>query len=89
MEPAVDAAFTVAIDPRRCEGKADCLRVCPTRVFRLAKAPPGLPLMARIKVAVHGGKQALVFEPDACIGCMGGVSACPEDAITVTARGGV
>jgi NAD-dependent dihydropyrimidine dehydrogenase PreA subunit len=81
------ASFVVEIDNRRCEGKAACLRVCPTRVFRLDKAPKGLPLLARLKVAAHGGKQAIVFDPEACIGCMQCVEACPEDAIMVRPAG--
>jgi NAD-dependent dihydropyrimidine dehydrogenase PreA subunit len=45
----------------------------------------GLPLMARLKVAAQGGKQAIVFDPEACIGCMQSVEACPEDAIVARA----
>ena len=52
-------AFTVAVDPTRCEGAAACLKVCPTRVFRLDRPQKGLPLVVRLEVAVHGGRQAV------------------------------
>jgi NAD-dependent dihydropyrimidine dehydrogenase PreA subunit len=37
--------------------------------------------MARIKLFVHGGKQAYVLYPDACRGCGLCVKVCPENAI--------
>ena len=73
------------IDANRCEGKADCLRVCPYDVFEVRKltgAERGkLSLMARVKVAVHGGKQAFVVNGQDCHGCGLCVAACPENAI--------
>ena len=76
------------IDARRCEGKADCLRVCPYDVFEVRRLTPqenrALPLMAKIKVAVHGGKQGYVARPDQCHACGLCVAACPEHAIRLT-----
>ena len=55
------------IDGDRCEGKADCARVCPFDVFEIRKLTPeenrALPWMVRFKVAAHGGRQALVAGP--------------------------
>jgi 4Fe-4S ferredoxin len=73
------------VDTRRCEGKEDCVRVCPWSVFEVRKLTGAerraLSLMTRVKVAVHGGKQAFVVAGDACHACGLCVAACPEHAI--------
>ena len=74
---------SVAIDALRCEGSGRCLRVCPSGVFGMTPADPTLPLRVRLKVALHGGKQARVETEDACVACMRCVALCPEQAITV------
>ena len=43
-----------------------------------------LPLLVRLKVWAHGGKQAFVVNEAACTACMKCVEVCPEDAIRVT-----
>jgi 4Fe-4S ferredoxin len=73
------------IDAQRCEGAGPCIAVCPVNVFTL-RAPntqekAALGWKARVKVWVHGGKQAFVTNGDACRGCGLFVSACPERAI--------
>lgn len=79
------------IDRNRCEGKAACVAVCPTRVFVvgvLAKdARGGLSLRGRLKGFAHGWKQALIADPDACEACGRCVAACPEKAITLARHG--
>jgi 4Fe-4S ferredoxin len=73
------------IDRGRCEGKADCVRVCPYDVFvvrRLeADERTALSLFPRLKLLVHGGEQAFVARADACHACGRCVTACPERAI--------
>jgi NAD-dependent dihydropyrimidine dehydrogenase PreA subunit len=93
-DPCQATAGRVApvIDPTRCEGKADCLRVCPHGVFDLRKLTSEekstLPMLARFKVAVHGGRQAFVERGADCHACGLCVTACPEKAIKlVTFRG--
>jgi 4Fe-4S ferredoxin len=75
------------VDPRRCEAKGDCVRVCPTGVFDLvvprAEIRASLGLLGRLKLRVHGGKQADVARPASCEGCGLCVSACPEKAISL------
>jgi NAD-dependent dihydropyrimidine dehydrogenase PreA subunit len=76
------------INRARCEGKADCVRVCPYDVFVIAKLGPAerhtLSLPARIKALVHGNLQAFAVHADHCHGCGLCVAACPEKAIELT-----
>lgn len=75
------------IDRNRCEGKAECVKVCPYAVFSVATLPlaerSGLSLRGRLKGYVHRWQQALLVAPEACHACGLCVSACPEDAITL------
>jgi 4Fe-4S ferredoxin len=77
LQPVIDAA--------RCEGKADCVRVCPYDVFSVRKLTHAeraqLGVLARFKVFVHGGKQGFVTRPADCHACGECVTACPEKAI--------
>ncbi len=73
----------VTVDDHKCEGAKKCLQVCPTQVFALRPVDPSLPFFVRLKVRVHGGKQANVVNESACTGCMKCVEVCPEDAIVV------
>ena len=75
----------VTIDALRCEGAKKCVRDCPEAVFVMRKVDPGLPLLVRLKVAFHGGKQAIVANEAACTACMKCIEVCPEDAIAVVA----
>jgi len=77
--------FAPVIDRARCEGKADCVVICPYDVFDLGILPPedreGLPLMAKVKGFVHGWKQSFAVRAEACRACGLCVKACPEKAI--------
>src|SRR3954464_5760331 len=85
--PECQAAGLLApvIDRNRCEGKADCVRVCPYEVFELGVLPPheraALSLVGKLKAFAHGGRQAFAVRADACQGCGLCVAACPEKAI--------
>jgi 4Fe-4S ferredoxin len=78
------------IDRNRCEGKADCVRVCPYDVFAMGRIGPderrGLTLTGRLKAFAHRGRQAFAVRADACRGCGLCVAACPEQAITLRVR---
>lgn len=73
------------IDQNRCEGKEDCVIVCPYNVFEFRKLTSQergeLSLTTRLKVFVHGGKQAFVVRGEECHSCGLCVTACPEKAI--------
>jgi NAD-dependent dihydropyrimidine dehydrogenase PreA subunit len=73
------------IDRTRCEGKEDCVRVCPYDVFEVRvmtqEERKPLPFFARLKAAAHGNRQAFAIHADACHACGLCVQACPERAI--------
>jgi 4Fe-4S ferredoxin len=73
------------VDRNRCEGKAECVRVCPYGVFQIRKLAPEdrSPLSAtgKLKAWMHGWKQAYVVDPANCHACRRCVDACPEDAL--------
>jgi 4Fe-4S ferredoxin len=81
-------AFIPLIDVNRCEGKADCVAICPYDVFEMGILPVGerrsLSLKGKLKGFAHGWKQALVVNPEACRACGLCVSACPEKAIKIS-----
>lgn len=80
-------AFRPAIDRNRCEGKADCVEVCPHEVFVVATLPVeqrlGLSFLGRIKGRAHRWQQALTPNAEACQACGLCVSSCPERAIAL------
>ena len=73
------------IDLAKCEGKADCLRVCPYDVVEVRVATgaerSSLGLLAQLKSLAHGHKKAFVIHADQCHACGLCVQACPETAI--------
>jgi 4Fe-4S ferredoxin len=76
------------VDLKRCEGKADCVRVCPEGVFEIRRIETpdyrALDVLHRFKLRVHGMKVAYTPNADACKSCGLCVSACPEHAITLS-----
>lgn len=73
------------IDLARCEGKADCLRVCPYDVFEVRTATAAerksLHPLAQLKSMIHKHQKAFVVRADQCHACGLCVTACPETAI--------
>ena len=77
--------FAPEIDRHRCEGKEDCVRVCPTGVFAIRKLTAEeraeFSLVTRLKLWVHGNRQAFAVQASQCEACGLCVKACPERAI--------
>ena len=82
------ATVMPVVDLKRCEGKGDCVRVCPEDVFRVRRIDDAdysrLGLVHKLKQRVHGMQVAYTPNADACRGCGLCVAACPEKAITLS-----
>ncbi len=76
------------VNLKRCEGKGDCVDVCPENVFQVRRIDDddyqNLRALHKFKLRVHGMKVAYTPNADACRACGLCVSACPEHAITLT-----
>jgi NAD-dependent dihydropyrimidine dehydrogenase PreA subunit len=75
------------IDRNRCEGKMQCVAVCPYNVFAMGTVAPalrqGLSLRGKLKGFAHRWRQAFALNANACHACGLCVAACPENAITL------
>ncbi|MBP0596662.1 4Fe-4S dicluster domain-containing protein [Herbaspirillum sp. LeCh32-8] len=75
------------VNLKRCEGKADCVPVCPEKVFEVRRIDDAdfaeLGWLNRFKLRVHGMQVAYTPNADACRACGLCVAACPEHAITL------
>jgi len=71
----------------RCEGKRDCVAVCPHDVFEVRRMDDAdfaaLGFFAKLKSRAHGRQTAYTVAADACQACGLCVVACPEKAITL------
>jgi NAD-dependent dihydropyrimidine dehydrogenase PreA subunit len=84
---AEPGAFHPQVNRARCEGKRDCVDVCPYDVFEVRTVDEAeyraLPFGARLKLWVHGKQTAYTPRAAACQACGLCVVACPEKAITL------
>jgi NAD-dependent dihydropyrimidine dehydrogenase PreA subunit len=82
---AEPASHAPVVDRNKCEGKADCLAVCPHDVFEIGRIPDdefrAMSFFTRLKMTAHGRKTAFTPRADACQACGLCVVACPEKAI--------
>ena len=85
--PKPAGTFHPVIDRNRCEGKAECVAVCPVHVFEIAVLPPEarkeLSFKGKLKGFAHGWRQAVAVRAEACEACGHCVKHCPEDAIVL------
>ena len=79
--------FVPVINRNRCEGKGDCVDVCPKDVFVIGVLDHtdrrDLSWLGKVKGFAHGWKQAFMPNADACETCGLCISSCPEKAITL------
>lgn len=79
------------VDHAKCEGKKDCVEVCPHDVFEVRRIDGAdwraLGALPKLKVWAHGMQTAYAPRADACRACGLCVVACPEAAIRLQAPG--
>ena len=77
--------FAPVIDRSRCEGKADCVRVCPVNVFEVRRMEDAdfarLGALAKLRSVAHRRRSAYTPRASECEACGKCVEACPEKAI--------
>jgi len=77
--------FTPVVDRAKCEGKAECVEVCPVHVFEVRRMEDAdfaqLGVLAKLKSIAHGRKTAYTPGASLCESCGKCVAACPEKAI--------
>jgi NAD-dependent dihydropyrimidine dehydrogenase PreA subunit len=82
---ATPGDFVPAIDRARCEGKAECVEVCPVHVFEVRRMDDAdfvkLGMLAKLKSIAHARKTAYTPNASLCEACGKCVEACPERAI--------
>jgi NAD-dependent dihydropyrimidine dehydrogenase PreA subunit len=82
---AESARYRPVVNHSRCEGKSDCVAVCPFDVFEVRQIElvdwKPLSPFTKLKVWAHGKQTAYAVRADACKACGLCVVACPEKAI--------
>jgi len=77
------------VDRARCEGKRDCVDVCPEDVFEVRRMDDAdfaaLGVLGKLRSIAHGRKTAYTPNAEACRACGLCVVACPERAIRLVA----
>ena len=85
----VPGTMVPRIDRDRCEGKAECLDVCPYGVFEVRRIDDAdfvrLSFFGRLKSRAHDRMTAYTPRASECHACGLCVEACPEQAIELVA----
>src|SRR5579862_4077652 len=84
---AAPASWVPVVDRAACEGKGDCVDVCPFAVFQVRRIEDAdfeaLSFFGKLKSRAHGRKTAYTPSAPLCQACGLCVVSCPEDAITL------
>jgi NAD-dependent dihydropyrimidine dehydrogenase PreA subunit len=82
-------ALLPVVDRAKCEGKSDCVAVCPCGVFEVRRMADkdfaSLSMFGKLRSAAHGRMTAYTPNAEDCGACGLCVSACPERAIRLVA----
>jgi NAD-dependent dihydropyrimidine dehydrogenase PreA subunit len=82
---AAPGAREPVVNHAKCEGKGDCVEVCPYGVFEVGRITDAdfaaLSFLGKLKSRAHQRKTAYTPKHDACQACGLCVVACPEKAI--------
>lgn len=82
--------YAPVVDRSRCEGKSDCVAVCPYDVFEVRRIDNAdfakLGVIGKLKSIAHRRKSAYTPRADACRACGLCIVACPERAIRLSER---
>ena len=85
---AAPGEFAPVVNRSKCEGKADCVRVCPLNVFEVGRMTEAdfaqLGVLGKLKSVAHGRKTAYTPRASTCEACGKCVAACPEKAIKLS-----
>ncbi len=88
---AAPAAYAPRIDRAKCEGKRDCVEVCPYDVFEVRRIDDAdyaaLGVLGKLKSLAHKRQTAYTPGESRCQACGLCVVACPEKAITLVRHG--
>jgi NAD-dependent dihydropyrimidine dehydrogenase PreA subunit len=84
------ATYVPVVDRNRCEGKSDCVEVCPFAVFQVRRIDDAdfekLSFFGKLKSRAHGRQTAYTPGASACQACGLCVVSCPEDAILLAVK---
>ena len=87
---AEPGAYRPVIDHNACEGKRDCVEVCPYDVFEVTRIREedfsSLSFLGKMKSRAHGRLTAYTPHAELCQACGLCVVACPERAITLVSN---
>ena len=82
---ATPGGWRPVVDRTRCEGKRDCVEVCPYEVFEVRRIDDAdwapLSFLTKLKVLAQRKQSAYTPRADACQACGLCVVACPEGAL--------
>jgi NAD-dependent dihydropyrimidine dehydrogenase PreA subunit len=83
-------AFHPVINRSSCEGKRDCVEVCPYDVFEVRRIDDkdfaALSFFGKLKSRAHGRQTSYTPNANLCQACGLCVVACPEKAITLVSN---